>query len=172
MKRRTFVALALAALALAGCEAIPPKDALPPEIELSNVRFVPSGLFSQDVELELRLKNPNDFSLPLDALTYRLDVNDGRLVEGRSDQNVTIPKLGDALYPIKASTNVLDLLDQVLNFSASSVSYHITGVAYLGRFFPEGVPYDKSGRIRLLDRIPGDRGGSGGKGAVRTLAPL
>lgn len=172
MKRRAFVALALAALALGGCEAVAPRDALPPEIELSNLRFVPSGLFAQDVELELRLKNPNDFSLPLDALTYRLDVNESRLVEGRSDENVTIPKLGEVRYPIKGSTTVLDLLEQVFNFSASGVSYRISGVAYLGRLFPEGVPYDRSGRIKLLDRFPGGDDGRGGEGEVRTFQPL
>lgn len=169
MRRRLFIALAVATLAVAGCGVIAPENALPPEIELSNVRFMPSGLFAQDVELELRLRNPNDFSLPLDGLSYRLDVNNSRLVEGRSDEAVTIPRLGDVLYPVKASTNVLDILDQVLNFSSSGVSYRISGVAYLGRFFPKGVPYDKSGRIGLLDRWPS--GGSSGGGA-RTLEPL
>ena len=94
-----------------------------------------------------------------------------RLVEGRSNEDVTIPKLGEVLYAVKGSTTVLDLLDQVFNFSASSVSYRVSGVAYLGRFFPDGVPYDKSGRIRLLDGVPGGDDGSGGTGGVRTLAP-
>jgi LEA14-like dessication related protein len=170
MQRRVFIAAA-GALVLAGC--VTPQNALPPEIELSNVGLLSSGIFSQNIELELRLRNPNNFSLPLDALTYNLELNGAPFVRGRSDESVTIPALGDVLYPIKASTSVLDLLQQAFNLSTSGMSYRVNGIAYLGRFFPQGVPYDKSGRIGLF----GGTGGSGGTapgtgGGTRTLKPL
>ena len=180
MDRRAFVFLAAssgAALALAGCAGVvAPENAKPPEIELSNIRYL-GGLFSQDVELELRLKNPNDFSLPLDALTYVLDVNGSRFIEGRSSESVTIPRLGDVLYPVKATTSVLDLLQQALNLNTSGLAYRISGIAYLGRFFPQGVPYQKEGRIGLLGGSGGSSGsggstGSGSGGGTRTLKPL
>lgn len=171
MHRRTFIASAVATLAVAGC--VTPQNALPPEIELSNVGLLSSGIFSQNIELELRLRNPNNFSLPLDALTYNLDLNGAPFVRGRSDESVTIPALGDVLYPIKASTSVLDLLQQAFNLSTSGMAYRVSGIAYLGRIFPQGVPYDKSGRLGMFgggaSPSPGPAAPSTG---TRTLKPL
>ena len=84
--------------------------------------------------VELRIINPNNVDLPLDGLAFELEVNDNLLAEGYSNEAVTVPRLGEARIPVRASTSLLDLVQQFVTLSQSDhLSYRLKGRAYVQR---------------------------------------
>jgi LEA14-like dessication related protein len=90
----TLVAVALAALAvvgLPGCASIER-----PKVYVEDVRWV--GLSTDGIELEVTVKvdNPNAFAAEADKLTYTLELNGVRVVEGRQIERATVPASSSA----------------------------------------------------------------------------
>jgi LEA14-like dessication related protein len=153
----------LALLAMSACAAL--EDAAPPEVSLADITFLRSGLLEQEIEVELRLRNPNNFELPLEGLTFDLLLDGKQLVRGFSNESVTIPRLGEARLPVTASTNLIDLVQQALRIARSGqLDYRIVGQAYVSGLGNRSMPYDKSGRLRLLP--------AAGSPTTETLIPL
>ena len=70
---RQLAVVAMVASIVAGCASYEP--AIPPSIALANVELVRPGLLRQDLVLDLRIGNPNNFDIPIDGLTFRLDID-------------------------------------------------------------------------------------------------
>ena len=157
---RLLAALALA-VGLAGCAS--PDKAVGPEVHLVNLKPVSAGLLEQRFEADLRIVNPNDFDIDLDGLTFDLDVNDTDFASGVSNETLTIPRLGEARLSVQASTSLLGLFQQFMTLAdRGSLTYEISGRAYLNNFPKRSVTYRSGGK---LDLLPGaDR--------ERTLVPL
>ncbi len=151
---RVFAGL-LAVLALAACAQI--GEMRSPQVHVVDIRLLQSGLLEQRFRVELRIGNPNDFDLPLDGLTFELDLNGRRFAEGFTDQAVTVPRLGEARVSLAASTTLFDMMAQALILGErSELSYRIAGVVYLRGLARRQVPYQRGGRLRLLPEGPGD----------------
>ncbi len=146
--------MGLAALfALGACARL--GEAEPPQVHLADIRLLPSGLFEQRFRVDLRLGNPNDFDLALGGLTFELELNDMPFAQGFSNQAVTLPRLGEARVSVVASTTLIDLVQQALILGErSDLSYRIEGVVYLRGAARRKVPYETSGRMRLLPAQP------------------
>lgn len=85
-----------------------------PEIQITNVTPLDSTPFEQRLNIELRVRNPNDYDLQVTGLDFRLDVNNKRLARGLGNKAFTVPRLGDATVAIETSTSMLDLMRQLL----------------------------------------------------------
>ncbi len=110
---------------------------------MSNVKPLGGTLFEQHVQVDLRVRNPNDFDLEVTGLDFTLQLNDKRLARGLASQAVTIPRLGDAILRVETTTSTLDVLSQLLNLaSGKNVTYQITGVLHLHDI---PLPFDNSG---------------------------
>ena len=174
MKR--FISLAVVIL-LAACASV--DDAKPPSIQLSNLRLGTGGLLNQELLIEIRIGNPNDFELPLTGLTFQLDVNGQPFAEGLSNAAVTVPRLGYATVPVTGSTNIISVFRQLMFLGKSDrITYRLHGEAYVGRLgINQSVPYERKGELSLLpDSTPAVPGGRRpnrpGDNGVRTLAPV
>lgn len=136
------------ALLLSACAAVEQPE--PPKVRLANVQFLDSTLFEQRMLVDLQVRNPNNFDLPLEGLTFELEVNGNSLAEGYSNEVVTIPRLGEATVPVRASTSLLDMIGQVMALGQDDhLSYRLKGRAYLTCFFGAGVPFETSGKLEL-----------------------
>ena len=135
----------------------------------------PDPLASEAVEhlAELQLEVPGWSAnavavfVTLAAMTeieaFALELNDMPFARGLSNQAVTVPRLGEARLRVVASTTLLDLVQQVLILGErSDLSYRIEGVVYLRGAARRKLPYETSGRLRLLPAQPNER----------TLVPL
>jgi len=130
-------------------------EAEPPQVHLADIRLLESGLFEQRFRVDLRLGNPNDFDLALGGLTFELELNDMPFARGLSDQAVTVPRLGEARLRVVASTTLIDVVQQMLILGErSDLSYRIEGVVYLRGAARRKLPYETSGRMRLLPAQP------------------
>lgn len=147
---RRFALAVLVVLPIAGC--VSTQDALPPQVRLADISFQDASLFEQRLRIDLRLGNPNDITLPIDGLTFKLELNDVVLSEGFSNESVDIPRLSEAKVPVTASTTLLDIVRQILALrqQRNSVTYRISGLVYLSGLTRRSVPYEKSGKLELL----------------------
>ncbi len=103
------------------------------------------------MRVELDIGNPNNFDLPLEGLTFTLDLNDRPLVEGFSNESVVIPRLGEARLTVFASTSLLDILRQVMALGdGEALSYRLSGRAYLAGLARASVPFETGGTLELL----------------------
>ncbi|NQV19987.1 MAG: LEA type 2 family protein [Rhodospirillales bacterium] len=157
---------------LLGACATSTQDAAPPTIQLTNLRLGALGLLSQEFLLDIRVGNPNDFALPMDGLTFRLEVNGKYLAEGFSDQRVDVPRLGYATVAVTGTTDTLSVVRQLLSLGQSdTLDYSLSGIAYFGRLgVRRSVPYTRTGSISLSPAknhiTPGSRSDE-----MRTLVP-
>ncbi len=152
MKRLAILLVLLLGFGPAACSTVPEEEILPPKIGLSDIRMIKSNGFEQDVELDLRLGNPNNFDIALEGLTFTLDVNESYFAEGRSSASVTLPRLGDAEVPVTATTTIVDVVRQILLLGrAKSIDYRIEGFAYVATGFgTRRVPFETEGSLKLL----------------------
>ena len=161
------VAALLLIVLLTGCASV--EHAQPPTIQLSNLRLGTPGLLSQELLLEIRIGNPNDFALPVNGLTFQLDVNGQRFADGLSNDSVTVPRLGYATMSVTGSADTLAIVRQVLSLgNRERMTYRLHGTAYvghLGRNTP--LSYDRKGELSLLPDSRKDQ-----QGGPRTLVPI
>lgn len=135
-------------LLLAACGLGEPQ---PPQVQVVNIQLLESSLFEQRFQVDLRLGNPNDFDLPIDGLTFDLDVNDEDFARGVSDQRVTVPRLGEARLSVVASTTLIDLVRQFRLLSErGDLAYRLHGTAYLNDLAVRSAPFESEGSFRLL----------------------
>ena len=152
MKRLPFLLFAALCFGLAACAPIEEEEVLPPRISLSDLRFLKGGAFEQPVEVDLRVSNPNNFDINLEGLTFELEINESHFADGNSNQDVTLPRLGDAKVPVTATTTLVDLIRQALLFGESGeVRFRLEGFAYVSTGFgSRRVPIESEGSLKLL----------------------
>lgn len=151
------VAAALLLLPLAACGTGEP---VAPEVHMVDLRLLESSVFEQRFRVDLRIGNPNDFDLPLDGLTFDLEVNGEDFARGFSNERVTVPRLGEERISVVASTTLIDLVRQMqLLAERGDLTYRLSGTAYLNSLARRSAPYETEGTFRLLDRRrdPGQR---------------
>lgn len=142
------VAAAGLLLAVAACSG---GEAVPPQVRMVDLQLLEGGVFEQRFQIDLRIGNPNDFDLPLDGLTFELEVNGEDFASGFSNERVTVPRLGEETLSVVASTTLIDLVQQLrLLARRGDLSYRLHGTAYLSSFARRTAPYESKGTFRLL----------------------
>ena len=129
-------------VAMAGCASWFMKGQ-PPEVLVINVMPLDATALEQRLQVDLRIRNPNDFDLLVTGIDFTLNFNGKRLARGLSNKDLTVPRLGDAVVSVETSTSTFDVVRQLLGFSRNQdLSYDITGLLHLkdGR-----LPFDSSG---------------------------
>ena len=136
-------------LLLTACAALEPT--LAPRVRLADITLLEGGLLEQKMRVELDIGNPNNFDLPLDGLTFTLELNDRPLVEGFTNESVVIPRLGEARLAVFASTSLLGIIRQVMALGqGEALSYRLSGRAYLTGLARVSVPFETGGTLELL----------------------
>ena len=142
MRRLTLLSGFLAVFLLAGCTTWLMKGE-PPEVLVTNVTPLEASAFEQRLQVDLRIRNPNDVELAVTGIDFRLDLNGNRLARGLGNKEFVVPRLSDAVTSVETSTSTLQVVRQLLSFSGDqSLTYHVTGVLHTknGR-----LPFDNSG---------------------------
>lgn len=102
-----------------------------PEVLLVNVTPLDTTMFEQRLQVDLRVRNPNDFDLEVTGLDFTLHLNEQRLARGLTNKTSTIPRLGDSVLSVETTTSTLDVIRQLLNLRQNQdVTYQIEGVLH------------------------------------------
>lgn len=119
-----------------------------PEVALSGLKVKELGLNRQTFIVTLAVKNPNDRTLPIKAMTYRLTLEGNELAEGASTLDRQIPAFGEALVDAEVAGSLLGLLPQlpVLALKDRPLDWTVSGTATIA----DGLltlPYRYSGQV-------------------------
>ena len=103
-----------------------------PEVFVTAITPLDGTVFEQRMRVDLRIRNPNPVDLTIDGLDFTLEVNGSRLTRGLSSEQVTVPRLGEAVMSVTASTTLVDVLGQIQALGRSDkVEYEIHGRVFL-----------------------------------------
>lgn len=140
--------LIIVAAAIAGCAAV--RQPEPPEVSIAGLGFGRPGLFEQELRVDLRLRNPNDYAIDVDALSFGLEVNDLHFADGRTLRDFELPALGETVVPVTVTVSTTDLLERVMQLGVEQrLDYRLTGTAELGQLFGTSVPFERSGELAI-----------------------
>lgn len=147
-QRLRWVFPGLFLVVLAGCAGLASR-AEPPHVSMANLQVVSVGLFEQRYRLQLRVQNPNDFSLPIAGLSYHLYINDQDFGRGVSRQSVTIPGFGEELLDVEVVSDLGSVLQQIRELGEGarpSLRYRLAGSVSLADRFGR-LPFEYKGEI-------------------------
>ncbi len=126
-----------------------------PSIGVSALELKKMSLTGADLELVLKIGNPNIFGFDLKNLDYNFIVNGNRWVEGSDTGIGTINAGGEGLVRIPVSLNFLELGRSAANLisGGSDLNYGLTGKLDIsGTELPlqiNGLTFDRSGSVGL-----------------------
>lgn len=131
MPHRLLVAAAL--LLLAACSGLP-HQALMPRFSVAEIDVKAVGLLEQHFEVGLRLANPNDFDLGIEALEFELEVNGQPFARGLTQASATIPATSSVVMRVDAITQSHNLVRQFIVLDPEKLK--------------QGLPYLIKGRVK------------------------
>jgi len=140
----------IAALALTGCSLFVPKFEAP-KLSVVDVKLLKSDLWHQELQVRMRVENPNDRRLPVKGLAYTLEINGQELAHGESGASFVVPALGEAEFDMSVSANMASMLVKMLSHGTDGggVSYHLAGRVSLSEGLLRSIPFDERGTFKL-----------------------
>lgn len=150
IKTKYWLALGCLSLILAGCSGFMTKPETP-QLTLAGLNLVGMDLLEQRFTLRLRIQNPNDFELPINAMSYELRVNDKPFASGISNTEITVPGFGSEVIEVDAFSNLAGLVQHFSSFQGgekSTLNYQLLGAMIVGSDNLK-LPFRQSGEIAL-----------------------
>ncbi|MCK6395895.1 LEA type 2 family protein [Zoogloea sp.] len=120
-----------------------------PEVTVVDIRPLDATLLEQRFVLSLRVTNPNSVEIPIEGLTFRLDLSGQQFATGVSNRPVVIPRLGEGIVEVTATTSLPRLLRQFRELAKmrDKVEYRLRGRLVTGNF--GGFDFDQTGEVGL-----------------------
>lgn len=123
----------------------------PPTITLADIEPLNMTLFEQTYKLKLRVQNPNDFDLPLQAMNYVLELNGKKFANGVSRQQVTVPAYDSAVIETEVISNLVSIFDQIQDLAlhgTGSLQYRLIGNVNVSDW-DSRIPFEYEGTLNL-----------------------
>jgi len=154
-RRRLLTWLAVGSVALTGCSAMKAANLQAPEIRVRNVTLGNLDLSGLEVLVDLRLRNPNDLTLPITGIEYNLVLDGTRVADGRQAKAVTLPALGEADLQLSMNVNLfksaMRLVPKLMNPTkpVKSMHYQVGGSVKLDWWYLPSLPFSREGDLPL-----------------------
>jgi LEA14-like dessication related protein len=151
MVMRRWIALTVVfALAVAGCATLP-GGTEPVKVSLADVSMLEFGLIEQKLGFKLRIQNPNNVEIPIEGLSYELELNGKHFANGLAHPQTQVPAFGDVVIDSEAVSNLSGLFQQIGQLQKDQkLRYYLKGKLYSSRW-QGGHPFDSEGEISLPD---------------------
>jgi LEA14-like dessication related protein len=121
----------------------------PPRVSLVGIQPLDMTLMEQRYRLALRILNPNEVEIPVEGLSYSVELNGRDFAYGVSRQAVTIPAYGEAIVEVEVVSSLLDMLRQLQALDDGKrrrLDYRISGdLSLSGR--RARLPFEYSGTL-------------------------
>ncbi|MFQ5645070.1 MAG: LEA type 2 family protein [Thiogranum sp.] len=147
---RTRALILLFLTGLTACAGLPGKPEAP-RVNLAGLQLVSVELFEQRYKVDLRVKNPNAFELPIRGIDFRMDINDQAFADGVSNQSVNIPAYGERIVSLEVSSGLVQVFRQLQSLEkgrSPGFSYRIEGSVAIGDSGMR-LPFDYAGEMGL-----------------------
>lgn len=149
--RPIAAALIAAGLAMAAaCSMFKPKFE-PPRLSVASIELGRVDLLAQQLKVRMRVENPNDRVLPVEGLSYTLEVAGEEAASGVSSASFTVPALGEAEFDMEITANLAGTVLRLLSRGSRSdrIEYHIVGKVRLSHGLRRSVPFEERGTFTL-----------------------
>jgi LEA14-like dessication related protein len=149
LQSRWLAAMLCTLAALAGCAGFPGRME-PLSVTLADIRPTQIGLFEQEYAVKLRVQNPNNQDIPLEGVSFAVELNGKSFAKGVSRQTGTVPAFSDVVLDVTAISSLSGILEQLgaLRTGAPDrIEYRLQG-----RLTPSSgssVPFDSTGTLDL-----------------------
>ena len=123
-----------------------------PRVSLSGIQPKEMALLEQRYSLQLRIMNPNDTAIPVEGISYAIEINGREFAYGVSNAAVSIPPFGEALLDVEVVSNLLNIKQQVQEMQGErhdSLRYRLTGKISLDNS-PARLPFEYEGELKYL----------------------
>lgn len=104
--QRRLVLATGAALFLGGCAGMRPGYERP-SLMLDSFRALPSEGMTPRFALGLRVVNPNPTSLPLRGMSYNVEIEGHRIINGVAGNLETVPAYGESVIELQAGVDLI-----------------------------------------------------------------
>jgi LEA14-like dessication related protein len=125
-----------------------------PRVSLVSIQPIEMGLLEQRYGLQLRILNPNDNEIPIEGLSYSIEINGHEFAYGVSRQPVTIPPFSEALLDVEVVSNLLNIMQQFQEMSSensNSLKYRLKGKISLAKSLAK-LPFNVEGELTWLPK--------------------
>ncbi|HTR79458.1 MAG TPA: LEA type 2 family protein [Gemmatimonadaceae bacterium] len=139
-----------------GCSMLARDAFKQPTVRLARVRVTGIGATAGSLEVELKIYNPNVYSLNGSNFHYRVNVDSVPLAHGLLDHSFSLPRKDSTVIgiPVEFSFTGLDVARRAV-WAAGLVNYEVSGdvivEAPIGHFT---IPFKTQGRFST---VPGSR---------------
>jgi LEA14-like dessication related protein len=142
--------LAAVVLLLSACASLT-QDWKSPEVQLRSVTPERIGLAGQTLRVGLDIHNPNDRTLPIKAMTYKLSLEGTQVAEGGGKLERQIPAGGTESVEVSVVSNAAAALGLLptLALKSEPIGYRISGTVTVAGVLP--IPYRYSGKVDPQD---------------------
>jgi LEA14-like dessication related protein len=137
-----------ATLALTGCAVLWPHWQTP-TLTVVGIQVGHSDLWQQHLQVRMSVHNPNERELPVQGLTYTLELGGEEVAHGESGASFLVPARGDAEFDMNVTANAAAALLHLFAHNAASVQYRIRGKVELSSGLLRSVPFDQQGALQL-----------------------
>lgn len=142
------VPLLLLAVALSGCALFVPRLETP-RLSIVDLEVRKASLIEQQLQVRVRVENPNDRSLPIKGLSYTLYLGGQEFATGVSDTSFVVPALGTAEFNMDVTANAAGAVFAILGRpSGQGIDYRMQGRVELSHGWLRSIPFEQSGHIR------------------------
>tara|TARA_B110001454_G_C12723072_1_gene435703 strand:+ start:14731 stop:15192 length:462 start_codon:yes stop_codon:yes gene_type:complete len=147
IQKTCFILLSVFSLAFSGCETLGVLQSLiePPKVDVESVNIGKVGMEGIDLEVNLKVNNPNSAALNIDKFKYDLAIGDSSLFSGVYDKKVELKSNDMTHVMIPVKLDYKSARAAVENYLFKSIrDYKLKGSLSSGAFT---VPIEGSGKI-------------------------
>lgn len=123
-----------------------------PQVNVTNLALAPESVgIAPRFIIGLQIINPNRTALPLNGMSYSVEVDNTRILSGAAADLPRVPGYGTADFTVEASPDLLGsarLLNRLLSQQTDGLDYTFTAKLDVGTFLPF-VTLEESGTLTL-----------------------
>lgn len=126
-----------------------------PDLDVEGLKVTQLSLTGADLDLKVRLKNPNAFALLFNSINYELAINGNSWVKGNGATKTEVTPKGEATLHIPMSLNFKQIGGTVAQLLAGQreVTYQFQGQLGVGSSLPffkqTALPFARSGSLKI-----------------------
>lgn len=140
---------------LSGCATLD-LDYEEPSVELVSFKALPADGFEQNFEVGLKLTNPNNFELPLNGISYQLNILGETLAHGVATDIPTVGAYGETRFVVPVSTSLIrgfKVIRALLDNKGQDISYQLKAKLDIDIPFMPKLTVVQDGKVPLGQKI-------------------
>ena len=125
-----------------------------PSVSLRNVHVESLGIDKQSFLLSFDVTNPNPFPLPINSISYGVELDGMRFASGQTASEFTIPAGSDGEFAISVNLNLLKTAPQLLfivrDGARRDIPYALEGSLGFDIPYARQTHFESAGYVRLF----------------------